>query len=448
LRYLPHTPDEIQEMLSTIGVTDLKDLFQTIPAPLRLKRPLNLPEALSEIDLKNHLRELSRKNAHGEEWSLFLGGGAYSHYIPSLVSYLISRGEFLTTYTPYQPEISQGTLQAIFEYQTMVAEILGMEVANASNYDGSTGTAEAAKLALAVTGRKKILVARSLHPEYREVLKTYLQNESVTMEEIPFTKEGTLDRAFLQKQIGEETACIIAAYPSFFGTVEDLTDVAEQIHQKGGLFITSTTEPLALGLFKSPGEMGADIAVAEGQSFGVPMSFGGPYLGMFATKKEYVRAIPGRLIGETVDTEGKRGFVLTLATREQHIRRERASSNICTNVSLCALAATITLALWGKKGFEELAQLNFDRAADLKERLAKISGVEFIFPSITFNEFVIRTKKKPSELISKLVREKILMGIALDRWYPELENSILLCATEMNTPEQIERLVRCLEKIV
>ncbi len=435
-------------MLSTIGVTDLKDLFQTIPAPLRLKRPLNLPEALSEIDLKNHLRELSRKNAHGEEWSLFLGGGAYSHYIPSLVSYLISRGEFLTTYTPYQPEISQGTLQAIFEYQTMVAEILGMEVANASNYDGSTGTAEAAKLALAVTGRKKILVARSLHPEYREVLKTYLQNESVTMEEIPFTKEGTLDRAFLQKQIGEETACIIAAYPSFFGTVEDLTDVAEQIHQKGGLFITSTTEPLALGLFKSPGEMGADIAVAEGQSFGVPMSFGGPYLGMFATKKEYVRAIPGRLIGETVDTEGKRGFVLTLATREQHIRRERASSNICTNVSLCALAATITLALWGKKGFEELAQLNFDRAADLKERLAKISGVEFIFPSITFNEFVIRTKKKPSELISKLVREKILMGIALDRWYPELENSILLCATEMNTPEQIERLVRCLEKIV
>lgn len=448
MRYLPHTPDEIQEMLSTIGVTDLKDLFQTIPAPLRLKRPLNLPEALSEIDLKNHLRELSRKNAHGEEWSLFLGGGAYSHYIPSLVSYLISRGEFLTTYTPYQPEISQGTLQAIFEYQTMVAEILGMEVANASNYDGSTGTAEAAKLALAVTGRKKILVARSLHPEYREVLKTYLQNESVTMEEIPFTKEGTLDRAFLQKQIGEETACIIAAYPSFFGTVEDLTDVAEQIHQKGGLFITSTTEPLALGLFKSPGEMGADIAVAEGQSFGVPMSFGGPYLGMFATKKEYVRAIPGRLIGETVDTEGKRGFVLTLATREQHIRRERASSNICTNVSLCALAATITLALWGKKGFEELAQLNFDRAADLKERLAKISGVEFIFPSITFNEFVIRTKKKPSELISKLVREKILMGIALDRWYPELENSILLCATEMNTPEQIERLVRCLEKIV
>jgi glycine dehydrogenase subunit 1 len=433
-------------MLRTVGVKSLEELFSTIPEPLRLKNPLDLPEPLPEIDLRNHLRNISRKNAHGEEWSVFLGGGSYSHYIPSAVSFLISRGEFLTAYTPYQPEVSQGTLQAIFEYQTMVAEILGMEVANASHYDGSTGTAEAVLMALAITGRRKVLVARNLHPEYREVLQTYLRNSNAVVGEIPYTPAGTLDRESLKTDLGSETACVVAGVPNFFGVAEDLTDVADAVHGAGGLFITSTAEPLALGLFKSPGEMGADIAVAEGQSFGNTMSYGGPGLGFFAAKKEHVRAMPGRLVGETVDALGARGFVLTLATREQHIRRERATSNICTNVALCALAATITLALWGRDGFQKLARMNFDRACDLKDRIAALPGVQLRFSGTTFNEFAVRTPKEPAALVDSLLKEKIIAGIPLNRWYPELEDSLLITVTEMNTEEQIDKLVQGLRR--
>jgi glycine cleavage system P protein (glycine dehydrogenase) subunit 1 len=447
VRYLPHTEQEIREMLKTIGVTDVDTLFSSVPESLLFKRSLDVPAALAEINLKNHLRDLSRKNAHGEEWSLFLGGGCYSHYIPSSVSYLISRGEFLTAYTPYQPEVSQGTLQAIFEYQTMMAEIMGLEVANASQYDGSTGTAEAIRLAVAVTKRRKALVVRSLHPEYRQVILTYLKNEGVSVEEIPFTPEGTIDRSALKKALDDQTACVVAGYPNFFGVVEDLSDVAKAAHGAGALLVTSTSEPLALGIFQSPGEMGADIAVAEGQSFGNAMSFGGPGLGVFACRKDYVRSMPGRLVGETVDSEGQRGFVLTLATREQHIRRERATSNICTNVALCALAATITLALWGKGGFRKLAQMNYDRAEDLKERLASIPGVKIPFSGTTFNEFVIRPRLKPTDVVAKLADEKILAGIPLWRWYPELAKGLLVCTTEMNTDEQIDRFVAALRRI-
>ncbi len=434
-------------MLKTIGVTSVDGLFSSVPDPLVFKRPLDIPSALSEIHLKNHLRDLSRRNAHGEEWSLFLGGGCYSHYIPSSVSYLISRGEFLTAYTPYQPEVSQGTLQAIFEYQTMMAEIMGLEVANASQYDGSTGTAEAIRLAVAVTKRRKALVARSLHPEYRQVILTYLKNEGVSVEEIPFTPEGSLDRSSLKKLLDGETACVVAGYPNFFGVVEDLSDVAEAAHASGALLVTSTPEPLALGIFRSPGEIGADIAVAEGQSFGNAMSFGGPGLGVFACRKEYVRSMPGRLVGETVDAEGQRGFVLTLATREQHIRREKATSNICTNVALCALAATITLALWGKQGFKELSRMNYDRSEDLKERLAAIPGVRPAFSGTTFNEFVIRPRQKPTDVVARLIDDKILAGIPLWRWYPELAEGLLVCATEMNTDEQIDRFVAALRRL-
>jgi len=434
-------------MLETIGVRDVDALFATIPEPLRLKRPLELPPALSEIHLKNHLRDLSRKNAHGEEWSAFLGAGSYSHYIPSSVPYLISRGEFLTAYTPYQPEVSQGTLQAIFEYQTMMAEVMGLEVANASQYDGSTGTAEAARLAAAVTRRSKVLVARNLHPEYRQVLATYLKNEGVTLEEIPFSADGAIDRAALKKALSPEVACVVAGYPNFFGVVEDLSDVAKDAHANGSLLITSTAEPLALGVFQSPGEMGADIAVAEGQSFGNAMTFGGPGLGVFACRKDYVRLMPGRLVGETVDAEGKRGFVLTLATREQHIRREKATSNICTNVALCALAATITLALWGKEGFREISQANFDRSEDLKERLASIPGVRLPFSGTTFNEFVIVARRKPTDIIARLVDDRILPGVPLWRWYPELAEGLLVCVTEMNTDEQVDRFVNALKRM-
>lgn len=448
MRYLPHTPQEISEMLKSIGVRDINRLFEHIPEPLRLSRPLSLPKPLSEMELKNEMRSLSRKNAHGEEWAVFLGGGSYSHYIPSAVSYLLSRGEFLTSYTPYQPEVSQGTLQAIFEYQTMVSEILGMEVANASHYDGSTGTAEAALMALSITGRKKVLVAKNLHPEYRQVLRTYLQESDAVIEEISSTDQGTLSRDDIAGRIGKETACVIAGFPNFFGVVEDLTDVAQTIHDAGGLFITSSSEPLAFGLFKSPGEMGADIAVAEGQSFGNTMSFGGPGLGLFAVKKATVRSMPGRLVGQTVDQEGRRGFVLTLATREQHIRRERASSNICTNVALCALAATITLTLWGKSGFQELARMNFERASALKKALCRLPGIKIRFNGTTFNEFVVQTPREPQRLVEELLKEQVIAGIPIGTWYPELENSLLITITEMNTEEQRRKLIDSLKRVL
>jgi len=448
VRYLPHTSTEIEQMLKVIGVSNIHDLFSSIPESLRLKKDLDLPAPLSELELRNHLRELSRKNAHGEDWSVFLGGGSYSHYIPSAVSQLLTRGEFLTAYTPYQPEISQGTLQAIFEYQTMVCEILGMEVSNASHYDGSTGTTEAALMALSISKRKKILVSRNLHPEYRETLKTYIQDPEIILEEIGYTPEGTLDRSHLKSLLTEDVGCVLVATPNFFGVMEDLSDIAEMTHQKGALFVTSTTEPLALGLFKSPGEMGADIAVAEGQTFGNTMSFGGPGLGFFATKNKYVRSMPGRLVGETVDAQGNRGFVLTLATREQHIRREKASSNICTNVALCALAATITMTLWGKIGYQELAQINFDRATDLKERFSKIPGIKIPFAGITFNEFVIQTERDPQKLVEALLEHKIIAGIPLVRWYPEQKNGLLVCLTEMNTDEHVEKFLGALKKVL
>jgi glycine dehydrogenase subunit 1 len=450
MRYLPHTRQDIADMLKTIGSPTIDELFSSIPKEDLFSRKLNLPEPLAELELRNHLRKISRNNAHGEDWSMFLGGGSYSHYIPSAVPYLISRGEFLTAYTPYQPEVSQGTLQAIFEYQTMMAEILGLDIANASQYDASTACGEAARVAVAITKRRRVLIGRNVHPEYREVVRSYLKNEDISLEEIPYTTEGALDRTALKNLIRDDVACVLAGYPNFFGVVEDLSDVAEALHNVSALLVTITQDPLALGLFRSPGEMGADIAVAEGQSFGNTMSFGGPGLGIFAAKKQHARAMPGRLIGETVDAEGKRGFVLTLATREQHIRRERATSNICTNVSLCALAATITLALWGRQGFSKLAQINYDAGQELKERLSKEfpAGIRFPFSGTTFNEFVIQTRVKPTDVIARLLNDKIVPGIALWRWYPELPDALLVCVTEMNTPEHIDLLVGGLKKIL
>ncbi len=431
-------------MLQTIGTEGLDDLFRTIPK--KLDRPLNLPSPLTEIDLRHHLRELSRKNRHGEEWTSFLGGGAYAHYIPSAVSPLIQRGEFLTAYTPYQPEVSQGTLQAIFEYQTMVAEIFGMEIANASNYDGSTATAEAALMAMRLTDRGKILVARTLHPEYRQVLETYLSTQEAEIREIPYRPDGTLDRQEIKKNLDKETACLIAPTPNFFGIVEDFSDLSPMLHQEGALLVTSTPEPLSLGLFKSPGEMGADIAVGEGQGFGNPLCFGGPSLGLFAARREFARAMPGRLVGETVDTEGRRGFVLTLSTREQHIRRERATSNICTNVALCALAATITLALWGREGFSRLARINYERAEALRGRLQNIQGFRTRFSGTTFNEFVLECPERPQEILRRLRDQKILGGLFLESWYPELGPSLLVCVTELVPEDQIDRFAKVLEE--
>lgn len=445
MRYIPHTPADVEEMCATVGVASVDDLFKTIPEELRLKGNLDLPPALSEMELRQHLRELARKNANAEEWSMFMGGGAYLHSIPAAVGALASRGEFLTAYTPYQPEVSQGTLTAMFEFQTMIAEVLGMEVANASMYDGSTAMAEAVLMALRLTKRKKILVAKSLHPHYRQVLKTYLRNVESEIVEIPFAPDGTLAVDAFKSQLREDIACVVVGYPNFFGVIESIGDIVTAAHKVGALAISVTTEPLALGVLKAPGEWDIDIAVGEGQSLGLPLSYGGPYLGLFAAKKAFVRNMPGRLVGETIDHDGRRAFVVTLATREQHIRRERATSNICTNVALCALQAVITMSLWGKNGFTNLARTNLARGAYARKKLGGLKGVGMNFSGATFNEFVLDVKRDPLPLLDKLHAEKILGGIPLGRWYPTLKTSVLVTATEMTSREQIDAYAKALE---
>jgi len=449
MRYLPHTPKDIGSMLKTIGADSIDQLFDCIPEQLRLQKGLNLPAPLPELELRHHLRELSRKNAHGDEWINFLGAGSYRHYVPSAVKGLVSRSEFATAYTPYQAEVSQGTLQALFEFQTMVAELCGFEIANASIYDGASATAEAILMALRLNKRHRILIARSLPPEYREVITTYLKYTEVEFDELSFDQEtGRINRADLKKKLSEDTCCVVASYPNFFGVLETLDDVSEATHQAGALFITTTSEPWALALAKSPGEMGVDIAAAEGQSFGNAISYGGPSLGLFATHKKYARQVPGRLVGETVDSEGQRGYVLTLATREQHIRRERATSNICTNVSLCALAATITLSLLGPNGFRKIASDNLQKAELAKQQLTQIPGVSLGFTGNTFNEFSLRLPRAPKEVLAALQKEGILGGVALSRWYQELENYLLINVTEMNTHEEIATFTRKLGNVL
>lgn len=449
MRYLPHTDAEIKSMLKTIGASSIDELFSCIPDRLRLKTDLSLPPSLSESELRVHMRNLSRKNAHDDEWISFLGAGSYNHYIPSVVQALIGRGEFLTAYTPYQPEVSQGTLQALFEFQTMIAELLGLEIANASNYDGASSAAEAALMALRMNRRKRLLIARSINPEYREVIETYLRYVDVQIEYLDFDPQtGTLDRTDLEKKLKNDLSCVIISYPNFFGILESLDDIAASIHDAGALLITATPEPWCLALAKSPGEWGADIATAEGQSFGNPISFGGPSLGLFATHKKHARQIPGRLVGETVDSQGQRGYVLTLATREQHIRRGRATSNICTNVNLCALAATITLSLLGPNGFQRIASENLRKSERAKQLLTEIPGVSLGFSSATFNEFALKLPKDPKQILSRLLQENILGGVALGRWYLELENYLLINVTEMNADKDIEVFGQKLKNII
>jgi glycine dehydrogenase subunit 1 len=449
LRYLPHTDSEIKTMLEVAGYQSIEQLFASIPQELRLKEGLKLPPALSELELRNELRTLSRKNAYGHDWYNFLGSGSYRHYIPSAVGTLISRSEFSTSYTPYQPEISQGTLMALFEYQTMVAEIMGMEIANASNYDGASSAAEAVMMAIRLNKRKRILLAQSLHPEFRDVIKSYLQYTDQELIEIPFdSKSGALDRQKLADELNDQCSCFVAGYPNAFGIVEDLSDVADALHQEGSLLITATAEPWSLGLVKSPGEMDVDIAVGEGRSIGNAPNYGGPSLGLFATRKKFVRQVPGRLVGETLDEAGLKGYVLTLSTREQHIRRERATSNICTNVSLCALAATITLSLVGREGFQKIAEANFQKAEDLKGRLLKIPGVKLRFSGTCFNEFAIDLPRDPEAVLRQLAKHHILGGIALKQWYPALKHTLLICVTEMNANDEIESYEKKLQEVL
>ena len=441
MRYLPHTPQDIQAMLQTIGVSSVEDLFASIPPELRLKQPLKIPPALSELELRSEILKISKRNTSVRDAISFLGGGAYHHYIPSPISQLINRGEFFTAYTPYQPEVSQGTLQALFEYQTMLCELTGMEIANASNYDASTACAEALLMAHRLNGKKRGLVACTVHPQYRKVMRTYLERFGFVIDEIPYAPDGTIDYKSLGSLMNGDIGSILVQSPNYFGVIEDLDRISLEARKHGAVFITAASEPLSAALLKTPGESGADIAVMEGQSFGVGLNFGGPYLGIFASRQQFVRSLPGRLVGETTDVDGKRGYVLTFSTREQHIRREKATSNICTNQGLCALMASIYLSLLGKQGLVELARLNLSRATYAKKELLKTGKIKILFDGPTFNEFVISLPNAEG-VLEKLRGKGIFGGILIDRYYDELKNALLVCVTEMNGKDEIDLFVK------
>lgn len=449
MRYLPHTPDEIRKMCAAVGVKTPEELFEVIPEKIRLSKPLELPPALHEADLIRHLKELGRTNDTADSFASFLGGGAYHHYIPVAVSAITSRGEFQTAYTPYQPEISQGTLQAIFEFQTMIASLTGMDLANAGNYDGASALAEAVLMALRVKkNRSKVLMAASINPEYRQVVRTYLTNLECEILEIPFLPSGRLDAKFLQDHLSDQVAAVCYQSPNAFGVVEDLSPLQEAIRSHGVLTVAAFSEALSLGFLKPAGRQGADIVVGEGASFGNFLNFGGPYLGLFATRKDYVRQMPGRLVGETVDVEGKRGFVLVLSTREQHIRREKATSNICTNQALCALATAVYLSLMGKEGLKKVAAMNYAHAHYLREGLAKIPGVRRRFSGGHFNEFVLQLPGDAGKALAALRQAEIFGGIPVADWGSGLDNCILVCATEMNTKAQMDRYIQVLREVL
>jgi glycine dehydrogenase subunit 1 len=447
LRYIPNSPEERIEMLEAMGLGSAEELFDSIPENLRLKRPLNTPAALSEIELLDRFEQMGARNAGARRIS-FMGGGAYSHYIPTIVDHILSRSEFFTAYTPYQPEISQGTLQTIFEFQTLVCQLTGMEVANASMYDGSTALAEAVLMAERVTKRSKAVASTATHPQYLEVIQTYVQHAGIHLELVPFDEKTGQSWQALAGAIDDQTAALVVQSPNFFGCIEDLAALADAAHAKGALLVVAITEAMSLGLLKSPGACGADIVVAEGQSFGVPLSFGGPYVGLFATREKYARQIPGRLVGEAYDKKGRRGFVLTLATREQHIRREKATSNICTNEGLIALAATVYLETMGRRGVQEAAHQCAQKAAYAARAIAKLTGYSLPFTAPYFNEFVVRGPGRAVELLSRLGKEKeIEGGIALSRFMSDRPNNFLVCVTETNSREQIDALVAGLAEI-
>ncbi len=436
MRYLPKSPADRKAMLEAIGARSIDDLFSLIPAEYRLKRDLRVPRQMAESEIVDWFRERSREN--GDGYTTFLGAGAYYHYRPVIIDSLISRGEFLTAYTPYQAEVSQGTLQSIFEFQTMICELTGMEVANASMYDGSTAAAEAVMMAVRLTGRRAVVVARSVHPEYREVLTTYAFHQGMPLSNVSFADTGRVDLVALEKSITPETACVLIQSPNFFGTIEDVAAIAEITHKHGAMLVVSIAEAISLGIVEPPRQ--ADIIAIEAQSFGVPLGYGGPYCGVIATREQYVRQMPGRLVGQTTDKNGKRGFVLTLATREQHIRREKATSNICTNQALIALMANIFMTVYGKVGLRELAKQNLAKTAYAAEQFGKRATVLFD-AAPRFNEFVVQSSEDPSEINDLALKHKIVGGLPLKKFFPELGNASLWCCTEMTPRTAIDTVV-------
>jgi len=437
--YLPHTNDDIESMLKAIGVGDLDSLFSVIPKGCRFTGGLDLPEPLTEWELDTHMASLAGSTAVSPEYKVFVGAGSYEHFIPASVVSLMGRSEFVTSYTPYQPEMSQGTLQAIYEYQTLAARLVGMEVATASHYDGATALAESLLMATRITRRTKVAISRLIHPLYRRVVKTYFEPTGLDVIEIPSLPSGKTDLAVLDSM--DDCAAVAVQSPNFFGCIEDLHEAADKAHARNALLVASFTEAIAYGLLKNPGTQGADIVCGEGQSLGIPRSFGGPALGILATLQKYMRNLPGRLVGKTTDRDGRRGFVLTLATREQHIRRERATSNICTNNSLCALNAAIYMASLGGTGMRDLAQLNHDKAEYLKRGLAR-AGCTVPFETPTFNEFVVAFLKNSERMYGQLIGKRFVAGIPLAPYYPELPGHYLICVTETSSREDMDALVQ------
>jgi glycine dehydrogenase subunit 1 len=447
MRFLPQTENEIAQMLDAVGAASMEDLIAHVPAELRHSAALKLPRGLSEARVAAELQALAALNPGATKYRSFLGGGYYRHYIPAAVRAITARSEFATSYTPYQPEASQGTLQAVFEFQTLIAQITGLDVANASMYDGASAAAEAVLMARRVLPRRSVVaLSRGLWPDYRLAIRTYLSAlPEVEVVEIPFdAHDGTIATDHLRTAAGDRLLCTVAGYPNMFGVIEPLETISEIAHSAGALSISATAEPLALGLLKAPGEIGADIAVGEGQSFGLPLQYGGPGVGFFAGRSAHMRQMPGRLVGETRDREGRRAFCLTLATREQHIRRERATSNICTNHSLCALAVTVYLSSMGAQGLRELAERNVEIAHHAADRLAA-AGIRRRFAAPFFNEFAIELGNVPNAL-EAAERRGLLAGVPLGRNYPELDRALLVCATEMNEPADIDLLCEALRE--
>jgi glycine dehydrogenase subunit 1 len=443
--YLPTTENDRKEMLAKIGVSSVADLFSNVPAKYRFPK-LDVPKAASEMEILSELYGMATKNSSTGCFATFLGAGAYNHFVPSVIPALASRGEFLTSYTPYQPEVSQGTLQAVFEYQSMVAELTGMEVVNASHYDGATSMAEAAIMAMNISNmkRRKVVVSPSVHPQYRKVLRTYIPDTSVT---ITGDEDLNNDLDALKGMLDKDTACLIVQNPDFFGQLVDINGLADEVHAAGALLVVVANPVHSMGLLKPPGEYGADIVVAEGQPLGAGLNFGGPYLGIFATREKLIRKMPGRLVGQTVDTEGRRGYVLTLSTREQHIRREKATSNICTNQGLIALMAAMYLAYMGKQGVREVAEQCYNKAHFAAKEIDQLDGYQVLGSRPFFNEFVVQCPKPVAEINQALQKKGILGGYNLEKDYPHAKNQMLVCVTEMNSREQIDQLVQALKDI-
>ncbi|UCG69185.1 MAG: aminomethyl-transferring glycine dehydrogenase subunit GcvPA [Thermoplasmata archaeon] len=446
MNFVPHTQEEKDQIMEFLKITSISELFDDIEDTIRIKNPLALPKPLSEMEIITHMREMAGLNANVIGYACFLGAGAYNHFIPSVVEHMVSRGEFYTSYTPYQAEMSQGMLQSIFEFQTMICELTKMDVANASMYDGANAMSEAAIMAAKYTERDCVAVSKAVHPEYRQVLHTYANAFGIDVMEVDI-KDGLTDINDMESKVNQKTACVIVQSPNFFGSIENMTEIAEFTHRNGGIFVSAVVDPISLGILKPPGEYGADVVVGEAQSLGNSLNYGGPHVGFMATKNEFLKKIPGRISGLTVDTNGERGFILTLQAREQHVRRERATSNICTNQALNALAATIYLALMGKNGLKRIAEICAQRAHYASSKISEIKGFERAFNAPFFHEFTIHCPISPEKINRTLLKRNIIGGLDLGRFFGEYKSDILFCVTEMNPKESIDELVNALGEV-